>query len=47
MSWLERLFENKNIIGSSKASIPEGVWTKCPECEQILYRAALKENLEV
>ncbi|MBS9945897.1 acetyl-CoA carboxylase carboxyltransferase subunit beta [Vibrio alginolyticus] len=47
MSWLERLFENKNIIGSRKASIPEGVWTKCPECEQILYRAALKENLEV
>ncbi|MEF1273289.1 acetyl-CoA carboxylase, carboxyltransferase subunit beta, partial [Vibrio campbellii] len=30
-----------------KASIPEGVWTKCPSCEQVLYRIALKENLEV
>ncbi|MDF5306071.1 acetyl-CoA carboxylase, carboxyltransferase subunit beta, partial [Vibrio parahaemolyticus] len=30
-----------------KASIPEGVWTKCPSCDQVLYRIALKENLEV
>ncbi|MDK9778359.1 MULTISPECIES: acetyl-CoA carboxylase, carboxyltransferase subunit beta [unclassified Vibrio] len=47
MSWLEKLLEKKNIINTRKASIPEGVWTKCPSCDQVLYRFALKENLEV
>ncbi|HGS4462186.1 TPA: acetyl-CoA carboxylase, carboxyltransferase subunit beta [Vibrio metschnikovii] len=47
MSWLERLLDKKNRIGNRKASIPEGIWTKCPACEQILYRIALEENLAV
>ncbi|EIU6776234.1 acetyl-CoA carboxylase carboxyltransferase subunit beta [Vibrio parahaemolyticus] len=47
MSWLEKLLDKKNIINTRKASIPEGVWTKCPSCDQVLYCIALKENLEV
>ncbi|WP_274884525.1 acetyl-CoA carboxylase, carboxyltransferase subunit beta [Vibrio harveyi] len=47
MSWLEKLLDKKSIISTRKASIPEGVWTKCHSCEQVLYRLALKENLEV
>ncbi|EGQ9306636.1 acetyl-CoA carboxylase carboxyltransferase subunit beta [Vibrio parahaemolyticus] len=47
MSWLEKILDKKNIINTRKASIPEGVWTKCPSCDQVLYRIALKENLEV
>ncbi|MDF4453629.1 acetyl-CoA carboxylase, carboxyltransferase subunit beta [Vibrio parahaemolyticus] len=47
MSWLEKLLDKKNIINTRKALIPEGVWTKCPSCDQVLYRIALKENLEV
>ncbi|OEB81716.1 acetyl-CoA carboxylase subunit beta [Vibrio parahaemolyticus] len=47
MSWLEKLLDKKNIINTRKASIPEGVWIKCPSCDQVLYRIALKENLEV
>ncbi|HCE3688528.1 acetyl-CoA carboxylase, carboxyltransferase subunit beta [Vibrio parahaemolyticus] len=47
MSWLEKLLDKKNIINTRKASIPEGVWTKCPSCDQVLYRIVLKENLEV
>ncbi|EGQ8294118.1 acetyl-CoA carboxylase, carboxyltransferase subunit beta [Vibrio parahaemolyticus] len=47
MSWLEKLLDKKNIINTRKASIPEGVWTKCPSCDQVLYRITLKENLEV
>ncbi len=30
-----------------KASIPEGVSTKCDSCGQVLYRAELERNLEV
>ncbi|ASZ49750.1 acetyl-CoA carboxylase, carboxyltransferase subunit beta [Vibrio parahaemolyticus] len=47
MSWLEKILDKKNIINTRKASIPEGVWIKCPSCDQVLYRIALKENLEV
>ncbi|MEL0608459.1 acetyl-CoA carboxylase, carboxyltransferase subunit beta [Vibrio echinoideorum] len=47
MSWLEKLLDNKKVISTRRANIPEGVWTKCPSCDQILYRIALKENLEV
>lgn len=47
MSWLEKLFDKKNVINTRKASIPEGVWSKCPACDQILYNIALEQNLEV
>lgn len=47
MSWLEKILEKSNIVTSRKASIPEGVWTKCTSCEQVLYHAELERNLEV
>jgi acetyl-CoA carboxylase carboxyl transferase subunit beta len=47
MSWLEKILEKSNIVSSRKASIPEGVWTKCTSCEQVLYYAELARNLEV
>ncbi|MGR5147329.1 acetyl-CoA carboxylase, carboxyltransferase subunit beta [Photobacterium alginatilyticum] len=47
MSWLEKLFDKKNIISTRKAPVPEGVWTKCTSCGQTLYRKALEESLEV
>lgn len=45
MSWIERI--KSNITPTRKASIPEGVWTKCDSCGQVLYRAELERNLEV
>jgi len=30
-----------------KKRIPEGLWTKCPGCEQIVYNKELQENLKV
>ncbi|MEL6115804.1 acetyl-CoA carboxylase, carboxyltransferase subunit beta [Photobacterium sp. SP02] len=47
MSWLEKILTKSNIVTSRKASIPEGVWTKCTSCEQVLYYADLERNLEV
>ncbi|MGR5119199.1 acetyl-CoA carboxylase, carboxyltransferase subunit beta [Vibrio astriarenae] len=47
MSWLEKILDKTNIVSSRKASIPEGVWTKCTSCEQVLYHAELERNLEV
>ncbi|MDX1303687.1 acetyl-CoA carboxylase, carboxyltransferase subunit beta [Photobacterium sp.] len=47
MSWLEKILTKSNIVSSRKVSIPEGVWTKCTSCEQVLYHADLERNLEV
>ncbi|WP_104401730.1 acetyl-CoA carboxylase, carboxyltransferase subunit beta [Vibrio penaeicida] len=47
MSWLEKILNKSSIVSSRKASIPEGVWTKCTSCEQVLYHAELERNLEV
>jgi acetyl-CoA carboxylase carboxyl transferase subunit beta len=30
-----------------KKNIPEGVWTKCAKCEQIIYNKELEENLRI
>lgn len=49
MNWFENIL--KKTVGtnssSSRHEIPEGVWTKCPSCEQVLYRAELERNLNV
>ncbi|MCG9582379.1 acetyl-CoA carboxylase, carboxyltransferase subunit beta [Vibrio tubiashii] len=47
MNWLDKLLDKKRIISAQKAQIPEGVWKKCPECEQVLYHLALESNLGV
>src|SRR5262245_39789207 len=30
-----------------KKHIPEGVWTKCVKCEQIIYNKELEENFKI
>lgn len=47
MSWLEKILPKSNSVASRRRNIPEGVWTKCTSCEQVLYRAELERNLYV
>ncbi|NVK21603.1 MAG: acetyl-CoA carboxylase carboxyltransferase subunit beta [Kangiellaceae bacterium] len=47
MSWLERLLPKRNPEGARKKSIPEGVWSKCSDCEAVLYYAELQRNQAV
>lgn len=47
MNWIKRIFKKKVIHNSKKANIPEGIWTKCNSCHQILYHITLKQNLGV
>jgi acetyl-CoA carboxylase carboxyl transferase subunit beta len=35
------------IVKIRKREIPEGLWTKCPECGQPIYKKVLEENLKV
>ena len=49
MSWLEKLLPPRiqRSDSSSRKSIPEGLWVKCPSCEAVLYRTDLESNLHV
>ncbi len=49
MSWLNHILPKiKREDDNRKASpIPEGVWTKCPGCEQALYTDELERSLMV
>ena len=48
MSWLNKLLPSRiNTDGSSRRTVPEGIWTKCTSCNSVLYRAELIRNLEV
>ena len=47
MSWIDRIFSKNTSSSSRKVNVPEGVWTKCTSCEQVLYREELKRHLEV
>lgn len=47
MSWIEKILNKRNIIKTRKANIPEGIWTKCDSCGQILYYPELESNLFV
>ena len=47
MNWFDRILPSIKGVTQKKKSVPEGVWTKCPACESVLYRAELERNLQV
>tara|TARA_B110000967_G_scaffold65312_1_gene67395 strand:+ start:6247 stop:7098 length:852 start_codon:yes stop_codon:yes gene_type:complete len=40
MSWLEKIMPSIGI--NIKKNIPEGLWSKCPECSRVLYQEELE-----
>ena len=48
MSWFQKLVPSKiRTEASSKGAVPEGLWSKCPSCNAILYRSEVERNLSV
>jgi acetyl-CoA carboxylase carboxyl transferase subunit beta len=48
MSWYEKLVPTRiRTDGRNKHQMPEGLWSKCEECNAVLYRAELERNLQV
>lgn len=49
MSWLQKLLPPKinRDDNNTRKSIPEGLWSKCPSCEAVLYRSDLENNKSV
>lgn len=49
-SWLNKLLppKIKREVGSQRRNaLPEGLWSKCPSCEAVLYSTDLDNNLQV
>ncbi len=49
MSWLSKLLPPKVQTNGSttKVNVPEGLWIKCENCNEILYHTDLDNNLKV
>jgi len=49
MSWLQKLLPPKiqRSEGGGRKTVPEGLWTKCPACDAVLYSTDLEKNLNV
>ncbi len=47
MSWFKR--EKKPIVQNvaKKVRVPEGLWTKCPNCAEAIYSKEIEKNLNV
>ena len=45
MAWFKR--KDKNLKDSEKKAIPDGLWDKCPSCNEIIYRPELEKKLSV
>jgi acetyl-CoA carboxylase carboxyl transferase subunit beta len=49
MSWLEKLLPPKieQTDPTERRSVPEGLWTKCPSCDTVLFKTDLEQSLMV
>jgi acetyl-CoA carboxylase carboxyl transferase subunit beta len=49
MSWLEKLLPSRieQTDATERRSVPEGLWTKCPSCETVLFKTDLEQSLMV
>lgn len=48
MSWFKKILPSRDKTnGTTRRTVPEGVWTKCQECNAVLYRAELDRNNDV
>lgn len=49
MSWIDKILPSgiSRSGGEKRATVPEGVWTKCIKCEAVLYSLDLERNAMV
>jgi acetyl-CoA carboxylase carboxyl transferase subunit beta len=45
MSWIEKILPRTK--SATKSNVPEGIWTKCDECDAVLYKTELEKQLGV
>ena len=45
MAWFKR--KNKKIKISEKKAIPDGLWEKCPSCNEIIFKPEIEKRLSI
>jgi len=45
MDWFKK--QKSGVTSTAKKEIPDGLWSKCPECSEIVYTKQLEENFWV
>ena len=45
MAWFKR--KDKKLKNPEKTSIPDGLWDKCPSCNEIIYRPELEKTISL
>lgn len=48
MSWFQKLMPARiRTEGAKSRKVPDGLWTKCRQCDAVLYRPELERNVQV
>ncbi|MDD3432205.1 MAG: hypothetical protein PHW05_00240, partial [Tepidiphilus sp.] len=49
MSWLDKILPPRirREVSGARHNVPEGLWTKCEACDEVLYAADLERELRV
>ena len=42
MAWFQR--NKQNIVETTQREMPDGLWTKCPSCGEIMFKRQLEDN---
>ena len=45
MSWFKRSKENIATETADRRELPDGLWTKCEQCGEIIHKTELEQNL--
>jgi len=45
MSWIDKVLTRTK--STTKSNVPEGIWTKCGECDAVLYKSELEKQFGV
>lgn len=43
MAWFTR--SKKNIVDNNQTDMPDGLWTKCPKCSEVIFKKQLEDEL--
>jgi acetyl-CoA carboxylase carboxyl transferase subunit beta len=47
MAWFRKEKKPRELTVEKQVAIPEGLWVKCDECKEIVYRKEVEQNLSV
>jgi len=47
MAWFRKEKKPREAVEQKQVAIPEGLWIKCDDCKEIIYRKEVEQNLNV